>query len=182
MVTWIVFFSHLVVTSAACVQSGANSDLLRKPVHGESNKCDEANDLAVAAAPSAIITGGIVARMVVYVDGHERDGKPGTECHGKQSSNQRNNIDMTVLFRYINSSLQHQNAKGNAWNPADKADYVEDAEQQENDTARPVATREHVESRDKPEDDVEDTGDPNELLREGACCPHVGVTKNGSHA
>lgn len=177
-----VFFSHLIVMSARCTLRVVNQNLLRKPVHGESDKHNETNDLAVAAAPSAIVTSGVVAWMVVHVDGYERDGKPGAECHCKQSSNQRNDIDMAVLFRDIDGCLQHQNAEGNAWDPADKADHIEDAEQQEDNTARPVATRKHIESCDKSKDDVEDTGDPNELLREGARSPHVGVTKDGGHS
>lgn len=75
---------------------------------------------------------------------------------------------MAMFLRDIDRSLEHQNAERDARDPADEANNVEDAEEQEDDTARPVAAREHVECCDEAENDAQDSGYPNELLCEGA--------------
>ena len=102
--------------------------LLREPVHGEGNKHDQTNDLAVATASSPIITGRIVARMVVGIDSDQSDRKPSAECHSDEASNQRHQVHMAILFRDVDCGLQHQDAERNAGDPADEAYYVEDAE------------------------------------------------------
>lgn len=119
--------------------------------------------------------------MVVGVDCDESDGEPGAECHSEQSSNEGDYVYMAKLLRDVDRGLQHQDAEGNARNPADEAEDVEDTEYQEDDTTGPVTTREHVNRGHESKNDVEDTSDPDELLCEGARCPHVGVAKDGGH-
>ena len=156
-------------------------DLLREPIHGESDERNQANDLAVAAASSSIVARRVVARVVVGIDCDKCDGEPSAKSHGDESSDERHEVYMTKLLRDVDRGLQHQNAEGDARDPADEADHVEDAEDQEDNASRPVAARKHVKRRDEAEDDVQDTGDPDKLLGEGARCPHVGVGQDRGH-
>ena len=108
-----VFLSHLNSVSDGFDRLKA-VHLLREPVHGEGNKHDHTNDLAVATASSPIITGRIVARMVVGIDGDQSDRKPSAECHSDEASNQRHQVHMAILFRDVDCGLQHQDAERNA--------------------------------------------------------------------
>ena len=58
-----------------------DANLLREPVHGKCDKDDQANDLAVATASSPVVTGRVVARMVVGVNCDQSDREPGAEGH-----------------------------------------------------------------------------------------------------
>lgn len=89
---------------------------------------------------------------------------------------------MAELLRHVDRGLQHQNAERDAWDPANEADHVEDAEQQEDDASRPVAARKHIKRRDKTEDDVQNTSDPDQLFGERARSAHVSVGEDRGHA
>src|SRR5690242_9606973 len=156
-------------------------NLLREPVHSERDEYDQSNDLAIAAASGPVVACRIVARMVGCVNSHKCDREPSAQCHCNQTSNERDHVHMTVFLRDVDRRLQHQDAEGDARNPADEADDVEDAKQQEDDTPGPVTARKHVKCCRKPEDDVEDAGDPYELFCELTRSPHVGVAEDGGH-
>lgn len=63
--------------------------------------------------------------------------------------------------------LKHYHTEGNSRNPGDEADDSKDREEEENNSARPVSSRQHVNGGCKTSDDMDDTGDPDELL--GKC-------------
>ena len=56
--------------------------------------------------------------------------------------------------------------------------HSEDAEDQKDDTARPILAREEVDGCRKAEDDVEYARNPNELLGEGTSQPNISITKH----
>ena len=89
---------------------------------------------------------------------------------------------MPELLAHINCSLQHENAEGDAWNPGDEADNVEDTEEQENDAAAPVFAREHIKSRYEPKNNIQDAGKIDELFCERPRRPDIRVGKYDRHA
>ena len=150
------------------------------PVHGEGNENQQANHFAVSAITdtvSAVRIGTI--GCILNVDGDQCDGVPCAQCSCEQSSDQRYDVGMSVLLRHVDGSLQHKDAERDPGNPADEAENVEDAEQQENNASRPVSPGQHVDCRNKTEDDVEYAGDPDELLGELARSPHVCIAEDG---
>jgi hypothetical protein len=84
---------------------------------------------------------------------------------------------MAKSLRHVDCRLEHQDREGYARNPADETEDVEDAEDEEYNATRPVFSGEHVNGRDESENDVEDTRNPDELLRKSPGAPHVGVTE-----
>lgn len=74
----------------------------------------------------------------------------------------------------IHCLLQHDDAEGNSGDPADEADDAEDTEKGEDDGSRVVAAVEVVDACSDAECDVQDSGDPDELLGEGSRCGEVG--------
>ena len=84
---------------------------------------------------------------------------------------------MAESLRHVDCRLEHQDRERYARDPADETENVEDAEDEEHDAARPVSSREHVNGRDETENDVENTRNPDELLRKSPGAPHVGVAE-----
>lgn len=89
---------------------------------------------------------------------------------------------MSVPLRHVNHSLQHEYTERDPGNPADEAEDVENAEDQKDNASRPVPSGKHVNGRDKAKYNVEDAGDPDELLGELARRPDVRVAEDSSHA
>jgi hypothetical protein len=177
-----VFLSHLVLL---VVQRNPDLsvDLLGNPVHSERDENEQANYFTTSTISDSIPAVRIGSvRCILYVYRNKSDRVPCTERRSKKSSNERNNVGVSVLLRHIDSGLQHKDAERDPGNPADEAEDVEHAEQQEHYASRPVFPREHVDGRYETEDDVEYASDPDELLSEGARSPHVQVTENDRHA
>lgn len=80
---------------------------LGDPVHGKSNKGDQANDLALATA-AASARWVVVGRLIFVVNGDEGDGVPRAKCSCDHSTDEANKIRMTVFLADVNSCLQHQ--------------------------------------------------------------------------
>lgn len=77
--------------------------------------------------------------------------------------------------------LQHYHTEGNSGNPGDEAYDSKYREEEEDNSTRPVLSRQHVNGGRKTSDDVDDTSDPDELLGERAGQPDVGVTEDHGH-
>jgi len=108
----------------------------------------------------------VAAGFVFGVDGDQGDTVPGAKGRGDDAADEADHVDMSVLFGNVDAGLQHQGREGNAGDPGDEADDGEDGEEEENDAAGVVFAVEHVDGRCEAEDDVEDAGDPDELLGE----------------
>lgn len=75
---------------------------------------------------------------------------------------------MTKLVGDVNGSAQHQGAEGNALPPAPEAEHQDNGEDEEDDAADVLLPVQHVDGNDEAPDDVEDAGDPDDLLGKGA--------------
>lgn len=74
---------------------------------------------------------------------------------------------MSERLRDVHSLLQHDHAKRNPGYPANEANYGKDTEKGEYHCRRIVMSYKVVNSRSNTKRDMENTGDPNELLGEG---------------
>lgn len=75
---------------------------------------------------------------------------------------------MTEALGDVDARLEDEGAEGDAGDPGDEEDNVEDGKDQKDDAAGVVLARQHVDCRGEAEDDVQDAGDPDELLGEDA--------------
>lgn len=75
---------------------------------------------------------------------------------------------MTETLGYIHGLLQHDDAEGDSRDPADETDNAEDAEEGENHGCRVVMTIEVVDTCPDTECNVQNPGDPDELLGESS--------------
>ena len=145
---------------------------LGDPVPGEGDEDDEPDDLGHRAA--AVDAAGGVAGIVPGVHGDEGDGEPGAEGGGDDAAYEGDDEDVAVVLGHVDDGLQHQHREGNAWDPRDEADDVEDGEDQKDDSGGIFLGPEIEAGGRDTEDDLQDTGDPDDLLREGAYSPEVG--------
>lgn len=152
------------------------------PVGRESNEDKQTDDLALPTTTSASAAGGVISRLILDVNGNQSDRVPGAESSAGQTSNRADQIDMAIALGDVNGGLQHQGAEWNAGNPADEGDDHEYGEEEKDNATGPVVPRQHVNGGDEAEDDVEDAGDPNELLGECAGQPDVGIAENNGYA
>ena len=136
------------------------------PVAGESDKDEEAYDFCRGTSTRALTTRRIVARIEFDVHRDKRDGKPRTKGCGKNTTDEGDKPHVTEALRDVDTRGEHQSAEGNARDPCDEADDRKDGEEQEDDSARVVLAREHVDCGDEPEENVEDAGGPYEGLGE----------------
>jgi hypothetical protein len=60
--------------------------------------------------------------------------------------------------------------------------HSEDREEQEHNSTRPVLSREHINGRREPKDDVQNARSPNELLRKQTCHPNIPIRKDNSNS
>jgi hypothetical protein len=68
---------------------------------------------------------------------------------------------MSIVLGDINYGLEHQDRKGYSWDPADKADYVENREDEEDNGCAVVMSGEVYDRCANAKDDLKDTSDPN---------------------
>jgi hypothetical protein len=97
---------------------------LRKPVHGESDKDDESNDLALAATTIGtrrVIGGG----LVLDVDSDKSDRVPSRKGRGDDASDQAGKIDVTIFLANVDGSFKHESREGNSRNPCPEAECHE---------------------------------------------------------
>ncbi|KFY62481.1 hypothetical protein V496_04569 [Pseudogymnoascus sp. VKM F-4515 (FW-2607)] len=145
---------------------------LGDPVTRKGDEDDEPDDLGPRAV--AVDAARLVAGSVLGVHGDEGDGEPGAECGGDDAADEGDDEDVTVVLGDVDDGLEHQHREGDAWDPRDEADDVEDGEDQEDDAGGVFFGPEVEARRRDAEDDLQDTGDPDDLLREGAHSPEVG--------
>lgn len=145
---------------------------LGDPVPGEGDEDDEPDDLGHRAA--TVDAAGGVAGIVPGVHGDEGDGEPGAEGGGDDAAYEGDDEDVAVVLGDVDDGLQHQHREGDAWDPRDEADDVEYGEDQKDDSGGIFLGPEVEAGGRDTEDDLQDTGDPDDLLREGAYSPEVG--------
>ena len=81
---------------------------------------------------------------------------------------------MAEAFGYIHGLLQHDDAEGYSRYPTNEADDAENTEKGKDDGSRIIVAVEIVDACANAEGDVQDAGDPNELLCEGSGGGEVG--------
>lgn len=143
-------------------------DPLRDPVHGKCNENGETNDFALAAATIGAL-GIIGPRFVCHVDGRHGDGEPGGKGRGDEAANERHQVNMAVLFAHVDAGLEHERREWNSRDPRVKGISSEEAEDEEDNTRRPVLLVQIEDGSTKSPYNVENTRDPDELLGEHAC-------------
>lgn len=81
---------------------------------------------------------------------------------------------MTKGLGNIHGLLQHDDTEGYTGNPTDEADDAKDTEEGENDGRRVVMAVEVVDACPDSESNVQDTGDPDKLLRKSSGGGEIG--------
>lgn len=76
---------------------------------------------------------------------------------------------MTEAFSDVHGLLQHDHAEWYSGDPADEAEDAEDTEEGEHDRGGVVLAIKVVDACSDSERDVQNAGDPDELLRECSC-------------
>ncbi len=142
---------------------------LRDPVHGECNEDDQSDDFAFAAAASIRTAVGVVRRRVPFhINSNHCDGKPGTKSRGEDATNKADEVDVAVLLADVDARLEHQRRKGNSRDPGVKGKGHEGTKDKEHDSGGIILLVEIEYGGANSEDDVEDTGYPDERLRKHA--------------
>lgn len=142
---------------------------LGEPVGDKGDVGNKARHFAVATSGGSVRTHLTVARWgVLGVDGGECDGKPSCVEGPDESSEETDHVDMTVVIGDVDGSFEHQSAKGDAADPGDESDDHENDEDQKDNAAGVVPSFQHVDGGHQAPDDVQDAGEPNDLLREEA--------------
>lgn len=109
---------------------------LGNPVHGKGDEDKQTNDCGAAATTGpGRVASWVLSRFVLYIDSNHGNREPSTQCGSDDTSNERDEVDVSELLGDINASLEHDHAERDPWNPADETDNGEDGEYQEHDTA-----------------------------------------------
>lgn len=142
---------------------------LGEPVGDKGDVGNKAHHFAVATSGGSVRTHLTVARGgVLSVDGGESDRKPSCVEGPDESSEETDHVDMTVVVGDVDGSFEHQGAKGDAADPGDESDDHENDEDQKDDAAGVVLSMQHVDGGCQAKEDVQDAGEPNDLLGEKA--------------
>jgi hypothetical protein len=123
---------------------GSGLCVLRDPVHRERYKHQQSNDLRTAASHSRATTrrvGSTLVRLVFDVYRDQSNRIPCPERSSKYSSNERDEVDMSELLRYIDTGLQYEDREWDTGDPGNEADDGEDREEEKNDSTGPVFAR-----------------------------------------
>lgn len=153
---------------------------LGHPVHGKRGKGDEAGNGRRAAVRVAAV-GVVLGRLPAVVDGHECDGEPGGEDRAEEAAEPGDQVDMSELFGDVDGRPKHQGGERDAGDPGVETKGQEEAEDEEDDAAGPVALVEHVRSSSKGEDDVQDARNPDEGLGKQTGQPDIAIAEHDCH-
>lgn len=147
---------------------------LRDPEHSEGNENDQSDNLASAAIPTG--AGGVIAGwLILDVDCDKGDRIPCAESCGDQTADEADQINMTVPLADINRGLEHKCREGNPGYPCVERESEEETEDQEDDAGGPVPPPKIEDGGAQCPANVQDTCDPDELLREEARKPDISV-------
>ena len=153
-------------------------DPFRDPVGGKGHKHDEADDFggraSSAATGRASRVGAAAAGLVFDVDGYQCNGEPCAECYRHNAPDCAYEKDMAEAFGDVHGLLEHHDAEWYPWYPTDEADDAEDAEKSKDHGGRVIVAVEIVDACADAEGDVQDSGDPDELLGKGSGGGEVG--------
>ena len=143
---------------------------LRDPVAGKGDEDDESDDGGIGTGTLASDAQGLIAgrRLEADVDRDEGDREPSAKSRGNQATDQRDCKDAPVMTGHVHDGLQHEDGEWNTWYPRDEADDVEDGQDEEKDGSGVVALSEEVDALTETKHDLQDPGDPDELLGEGS--------------
>lgn len=147
---------------------------LGDPVAGEGDEDNKPDDFGRGACTSAAtgrasgVGAAAAAGFVFDVYRYKSDGEPCAERNGNEAADCAYEEDVAEGFGYVHCLLQNDNAKGDSRNPADETDDAEDTENGEDDGGGVVMAVEIVDACSDAEHDVQDAGDPDELLGEGS--------------
>ena len=159
------------------------SNPLGYPETGKCHEDHQPDHLTTRAASSSLMTGWVATvGMIFDVDGRQRDRPPGAKSKRDDTTDQRRGEDPAMMLGHIHDGLQHQHTKGDARDPADETNDVEDRKDQEHDGGRVIMTHEIDNGGADTEDDLQDTGDPNELLGERPRKGEVDIAKDEGRA
>lgn len=93
---------------------------LGDPVHGECDKDEETNDLALTA--TSIGAGGvIVGRLVLDVDSDKGDRVPSGEGRSNDASDQTSEVDMAIFLANVDGGSKHESRKRDSGDPCPEA-------------------------------------------------------------
>lgn len=134
-----------------------------EPIPGKGNEDKQANNLCVAA--STLSAGGVVRTgIVTHVDCNKGHGVVGSKGGRDHSSESTHKPHMTMMLGDINGCLEHKSAEGDTGDPRPKCQDREGDENEEDDASAIILPRKHIDGRHQAENDVENAGDPDELL------------------
>lgn len=142
---------------------------LRNPIHGKSDKDDQANDCGLAAAFAIGAALGVISRWFIrHVDGCQGDGEPGSKCGSQESTDQGNKIDMAIFFADSDARLEHQGGKGYARDPGVEGKGRKQSKDEKDNASGPVLFVEVIDGGSDGPANVQNARDPNKLLGEDA--------------
>ncbi|KAM5433801.1 hypothetical protein MferCBS31731_006941 [Microsporum ferrugineum] len=151
---------------------------LGDPVHGKSDKDDQPDHLAAAAAQVAVAGRVVAGRLELIVDGDQGDRVVGPERGCDQTANETDHVDMAVPLADVHGGPEHQGRERNPADPGPEAKGEEEAKDEEDDARAPIVPPQVEDGRPDGPADVEDARHPDKLLGEEAREPDVGVPED----
>ncbi|KAI6772884.1 hypothetical protein HG530_003842 [Fusarium avenaceum] len=153
-------------------QQATQTDGTKAVVHGKGDEGDKTDDLALAAT-SIGARRIVVGRLVFDVDSYQSDRVPSGESRSNDASDKTSEIDMAVLLADIDGGSEHKSRKGDSRDPSPEAESHEKTKDQEHYSSGPVFAVQVKDGRSNCEAHIENTGDPDKLLREYSCKPDI---------
>lgn len=82
---------------------------LGNPVHGKSDENKETNDFALATVLSSSTAIRIIWRWLPFnIDGHHGNREPSSKGSTENTTNQADEVDVSILLAYIDTCLEHK--------------------------------------------------------------------------
>lgn len=142
---------------------------LCNPIHGESDKYNQANDGSLATVGAVGTAVRVVGRRLPSdVDTNHGGREPGAKSSRQKAADEADNVHMAVFLADVDAGAKHKSRKRNTRNPGPKGKGGKEGENEEDDTGRPVLLVQVVDGGSKGKHQVENTSDPDKGLGEGA--------------
>lgn len=151
---------------------------LRNPVHCKGDEDHQTDNLALAAPTSGAV-GVVGRRFPLGVNSDHGDSEPSTEGSSEETTNQADEVDVAILLANSNAGLEHQGGERNSRNPCVECEGEESTKDEENNAGRVVLLVQIEDGGTNGENDVENSGHPDERLGEQARKPDISVRKHG---
>lgn len=150
----------------------------REPVGDKGDVGNETRHFGVAASPSCAARLAVAGGRVLDIDGGECNGKPSCVRGPNESSKKTDQVDVTIVIGDMNRGLQHEGAEGYPTNPGYEGDNHDDDKDQEDNATSVVLSVQHIYGSSETPDDVQNAGEPNDLLRKEAYEQNIGETEH----